>query len=95
MMLTGELQYAEEGRIYKFKYNGMTRIALVLEDRGDSIFCWDFTRGGFRSFFDYNVYGPVTDITNKAVITEDVNRTFKTTGVRTFINNDKLYAVAF
>ncbi len=52
------------GRVYKFVYNNKTRAAIVLENDGEHMYCWDFTREDFRNFLHERINGVVEDVTD-------------------------------
>jgi hypothetical protein len=58
----------EPGNVYRFVYDGSTRIAWVLDQQSYGNFlCWDFTSEGYRSFNRSRMYS-VEDMTNRAAI---------------------------
>jgi hypothetical protein len=84
----------ETGRIYRFDYHGTNRIAVCLEQNGPNYLCWDFVSGGYRTFYIHDVQS-YQDVTDKCVVTEDVDRKFKSNDVHTFERDGVLYAVRF
>jgi hypothetical protein len=95
-VVTTKLVQPEVGHVYKFVYNNVKRLAVVLADDGRKMRCWDFKRDDFRNFS----HGKVTDFqdfTNSVqIIPEpyqtDINRA-ENAGAKVFhdVENDILY----
>jgi hypothetical protein len=92
------MQEPKVGNVYKFVYDNKTRVALVRNDNGHNMECWDFTRDNFR-IFSHDKVGPAEDVT-KSVKTirhfdeDDVER-YEDAGCRVWsdFENDVLYVV--
>lgn len=52
----------EKGAVYKFVYNKLPRVALVLNDDGRKMECYDFNRQGYRNFYHNKIDGNVQDV---------------------------------
>lgn len=88
-------QLINSGRVYRFKYNGRTRIALIMDVEDQNVICWDFTSNGYRRFNTNNiVLGSISDVTDRCVITEDLTRQFGP-DVKTFVYENKTFAVRY
>lgn len=82
-------------RIYTFEYNGVRRLALLLEDQNsNNTLCWDFVDQSYKSFNEFKIVNPV-DVTSKCVVSEDENRKWANPRVRTFSYEGLQYAVQF
>jgi len=87
-------------RIYKFRYHGQNRIALVREFKDSNlILCWDFTSDGYRTFYEPAISGEIEDVTDICVISDPqhVNRErmIDDPNVHTFERDNRFYAVSF
>lgn len=87
----------ECGRVYKFPYHGKMRLALVLDDYGNSYNCWDFASNGYRTFSDWDIeFGQLEDVTDKALIKDgDQRERFGYRDVRSCYHDGKTYVVRF
>ncbi len=93
------LQEPEVGSVYKFVYKNKKRAALVLDNDGTHMYCWDFTRKDYRNFRHDRVVGNVEDVTKFVrVIPEFMNKDItrhENAGYSVFPNyqEDVLYAL--
>lgn len=85
------LSTTQTGRVYKFKYSGCHRLALVIEQHADMITCWDFTCEGYRNF-KFKYIQNMQDLTGKVLITDNLNANLPV-GARSKEFQGKLYAV--
>lgn len=60
----------DNGKVYRFPYNGKTRVALVLEADDKLAECWDFSSDDFRKF-SYSKIGEVEIIDDQVLVLND------------------------
>lgn len=83
----------EVDKVYKFQYNGHTRVAVAVKEISQDLFtCWDFTIQAYRSFDFHTIHSDIHEVTSFCTITENLDATFSP-GVRTREIDGKLYAV--
>lgn len=87
-----------EGNVYVFFYNGKRRVGVAIENRYDTFLFHDFTAkpnalGERWRQFTVRRMRSVYDVTDKCIITGNLNWTSKNPNVKTFIHNGELYAV--
>jgi hypothetical protein len=92
-MITANWVQLEPGKVYKFVYNGVTRVALAMEDKGGGNFlCWDFVGGGYRTFYNRNI-DAWSDVTHQTKIYPNGSVGQLPKHIRTIEFEDDLYAV--
>lgn len=85
-----------EGRVYQFIYDGAKRAALVLEDNGTCIQCYEFTKEDYRNYRVSKIQGEIKDVTSKCTIEPyngEKHDRYQDAGMKCYDYDNNLYVV--